>query len=65
MKRIKKKPNKDKEGRWDTSDLYRCSRSLFEIEWLKHFNKMEGRDQIIFLYKDRGNKKIIKYRTLR
>jgi len=63
--KIKKKPTKKKDGSWDTSDLYRSGKNPFDIEWLKFFNKMEGRDQIIFLYKDKETKKIIKHRMLR
>ena len=62
----KKKPKRRKDGSWDTTDLYRNSdRYPFEIEWLKYFNPKEGRDQIVFLYKDRKTKKIIKHRILR
>jgi len=63
--KIKKKPTKKKDGSWDTSDLYRNSKNPFDIEWIKFFNKAEGRDQIIFLYKDKETKKIIKHRILR
>ena len=61
----KKKVSQREDGSWDTRDLYRCSFSPFVIEWLKIYNSMEGRDQIVFLYKDKKTKKIIKYRTLR
>ena len=62
----KKKPIKKEDGSWDLSDLYRNSdRYPFEIEWLKYFNPMEGRDQIVFLYKDKKTKKIIKHGILR
>ena len=62
----KKKIIKKSDGSWDTSDLYRnTSKFPFEIEWLKYFNPMEGRNQIVFLYKDRKTKRIIKYRILR
>jgi len=64
--KVKKKLRKDKEGYWDTTDLYRNSDKYpFEIEWMKYFNPVEGRDQIIFLYKDKRTKKIIKHRILR
>ena len=60
MKKVKKKPIKKKDGSWDTSDLYRnTSRNPFNIEWIKYFNPMEGRDQIMFLYSDKVTKKII------
>jgi len=63
--KVKKKVHKRNDGSWDTSDLYRCSKNPFEIEWIKYFNPVEGRDQIIFLYKDKRTKKIIKHRILR
>ena len=64
-KKIKKKLTKLKSGFWDTSDLYKSGRTPFEIEWIKYYNPMEGRDQIIFLYLDRKTKKICKSRILR
>ena len=64
--KAKKKPTKKKDGSWDLSDLYRNSdRYPFDIEWLKYYNAMEGRDQILFVYKDKETKRIIKYRILR
>jgi hypothetical protein len=66
MKKVKRKAIKKKDGSWDTSDLYRhSSKDPFNIEWLKYFNPREGRDQILFIYTDKENKKIVKYRTLR
>ncbi len=41
------------------------SKSPFNVEWLKYFNPMEGRDQIMFLYSDKDTGKIVKYRVLR
>jgi len=62
----KKKPAKKKDGSWDTSDLYRnTDRNPFKIEWVKYYNQVEGRDQIMFLYSDKKTKKIIKHRILR
>ena len=64
--KTKKKVSKKKDGSWDTSDLYRnTSKNPFDIEWVKYFNPVEGRDQIIFLYSCKETKKIIKYRILR
>ena len=66
MKKVKKKPIKKKDGSWDTSDLYRnTSKNPFDIEWIKYFNPMEGRDQIMFLYSDKETKRIVKHRILR
>ena len=56
----KKKLVKKDDGSWDTSDLYKSDKAPFEMEWLKYYNPMEGRDQILFLYKDRITKRISK-----
>ena len=65
MKKVKKKPHKKQGGSWDTRELHQCKTNPFDIEWIKYFNPLEGRDQIIFLYKDKGDGKICKYRVLR
>jgi len=65
-KKTKRKITKKSDGSWDTSDLYRnTSRFPFNIEWLKYYNPVEGRDQIMFLYSDKKTKSICKYRILR
>ena len=64
-KKVKKKVHRKNDGSWDTSDLYRSGKSPFDIEWIKYYNEAEGRDQILFLYKDKLTKKIFKYRILR
>lgn len=61
----KKKPAKKKDGSWNTEDLYRCRYNPFDIDWVKYYNRQEGRDQIIFLYSDKKTKKIVKHRILR
>jgi len=63
--KTKKKVHRKRDGSWDTSDLYKSGRSPFEVEWLKYFNPMEGRDQVLFLYRDRTTKRVCKYRILR
>jgi hypothetical protein len=66
LEKPKKKPIKKKDGSWELSDLYRNSdRYPFDIDWIKYYNPMEGRSQVIFLYKNKKTKKIIKYRILR
>ena len=63
MKKVKRKPIKKKDGSWDTADLYRnTSKFPFNIEWLKHYNEMEGKDQIIFIYSDKKTKQIVKHK---
>jgi hypothetical protein len=41
------------------------SKSPFNIEWQKYYNPVEGRDQIVILYTDKENGKVVKYRILR
>ena len=65
MKNVKKKTHKTSDPNWDTYTYSGASTNKFNIEWLKYYNKVEGRDQIIFLYSDRDTGKIIKYRILR
>jgi len=65
MKKVKKKPIKKKDGSWDTSDLYRSGKNPFNIEWLKYFNPVEGRNQIMFIYTDKKTKRVCRYRILR
>ena len=56
-KSFKRKPHKKKDGSWDTTDLYKnTGRNPFNVEWIKYFNPMEGRDQILFLYSDKQKK---------
>ena len=64
MKSTKKKTHKTSDPTWD-AHTYGNETHPFKIEWLKYYNKVEGRDQILFLYKDKHNDNIIKYRILR
>jgi hypothetical protein len=64
-KAYKRKPHKKSDGSWDTSDLYKSGGSPFDIEWIKFFNPMEGRDQVMFLYSDKKTKKVVRHRILR
>ena len=63
--KTKRKVHRKPDGSWDTSDLYRTSGDPFDMEWIKYYNPVEGRDQVLFLYKDKETKKIIKHRILR
>ena len=63
--KAKKRIHKGVDGRWDTRDLYRSGKNPFDIEWMKYFNPVEGRDQIMFLYSDKETHKICKWRILR
>lgn len=64
-RKSKKKLHKTADPSWDAQTYGNPSRSPFNIEWLKYFNPMEGRDQIIFLYTNKKTKEIVKYRILR
>ena len=64
-KKVKKKLSKRQDGSWDTTDLYRSGKNPFNIEYVKYYNEREGKTQILFLYTDKKNKQIIKYRILR
>ena len=63
--KVKKKVHQKKDGAWDTRELFQCKYNPFDREWIKYYNQMEGRDQIIFLYKDKKTKRIHKHRILR
>ena len=64
-KTVKKKMHKTADPTWDTQTYGNSSKGPFNIEWIKYYNESEGRDQIIFLYSDKKNNKIIKHRILR
>ena len=61
----KKKKWKTKDPTWNAHTYGNEEKCPFEIEWVKYYNAMEGRDQIIFLYKDRKSRSICKYRIMR
>ena len=44
---------------------YSGFKNPFEIEIVKYYNQVEGRNQVIFLYKDKDDGKIVKYRVMR
>ena len=58
----KKKKWKTKDPTWNTHTYGNENKIPFDIKWVKHYNEMEGKDQIIFLYCTKGSKKIVKYR---
>ena len=61
----KKKSHKTSDPTWDAVTYGNSGGNPFDIEWLKYFNKVEGRDQVIFLYKEKGTENIVKHRILR
>lgn len=63
--KVKKKPIKKSNGEWVTREPIYHRSNPFKIEWLKFYNKAEGRDQIIFLYLDRRTGVPCKFRMLR
>ena len=66
MKRqkTKKKTHKTADPNYDVH-TYGQGKNPFDVEWFKYFNPMEGRDRIMFIYKSKTTKEIVKYRTLR
>ena len=60
----KRKTHKTTDPTWSTH-TYGSDKMLFNIEWLKYFNPVEGRDQILFIYTDKKTKEIVKHRVLR
>jgi len=67
-KKAKRKTHKTSDPTWDTHTYGHNTedeKKFFNVEWMKYYNQMEGRDQIIFIYTSKSTKKIIKYRILR
>jgi hypothetical protein len=64
MKNTRKKMHKTADPTWHTYTYGNSSKSPFNIEWVKYFNPMEGRDQIVFLYSCKETGKIAKHRIL-
>jgi hypothetical protein len=62
--KTKRKKHKTKDPNYNTY-TYGSSKSPFDIEWIKYYNPVEGRDQILFLYKKKRSKTIVKYRIMR
>tara|TARA_B100000676_G_C17559748_1_gene571633 strand:+ start:191 stop:397 length:207 start_codon:yes stop_codon:yes gene_type:complete len=60
----KRKSHKTSDPTWNTH-TYGNHKNIFDIEWMKYFNPIEGRDQILFLYSCKETKKIRKYRVMR
>ena len=63
-KKIKKKSHKTSDPFY-TTETYGQGKCPFNMEYHKFFNPVEGRDQILFLYKDKRSDSIVKYRFLR
>jgi hypothetical protein len=61
-KKVKKKITKNKDGFWDTSDLYKSGKSPFDLEYIK--TEAFGATKIVLVYKAKSSGKIIKYRVL-
>ena len=66
MKKVKKRTHKTSDPTWDTHTYGNDNSSFpFNIEYLKYYNPVEGRDQIMFLYTGKDDERIYKYRILR
>ena len=63
-KKTKRKRHKTSDPHYDTH-TYSGFKNPFEVEFIKYYNPSEGRNQVIFLYKDKDDGKIIKYRIMR
>jgi len=64
MKNTKKRMHRTSDPTWHTYTYSGETKSPFDIEMIKYYNESEGRDQILFLYKDKTDGKIFKYRIL-
>ena len=60
----KKKMHKTSDPHYKVQ-TYGQGKNPFNVEWVKYYNSVEGRDQIIFLYKNKENDDIVKYSILR
>ena len=64
--KTKTKMHKTSDPTWDTHTYGGTpSKKVFDVEWLKYYNQVEGRDQILFLYTSKDTGEIVKYRFLR
>ena len=64
MKKTKRKRHKTSDPNYDTYTYSGFTKNPFNVEWIKYYNQSEGRDQIVFLYKDKKTNKIVKHRIL-
>ena len=66
-KKIKRKIHRTKDPTWSTRTYsgLSASRNPFNIEWVKYYNPVEGRNQIMFIYSCKATGKIVKHRILR
>jgi len=67
MKKVKKRTHKTSDPTWNTHTYghNHDSNYPFDVEYLKYHNPVEGRDQIMFMYKSKDTGEICKYRILR
>jgi|TARA_B100000085_G_C18533545_1_gene508993 hypothetical protein len=57
----KRKMHKTSDPTWHTM-TYGLGESPFDIDYIVHYNKMLGTNQIIFVYKNKDDGKIVKYK---
>ena len=62
MKKAKTKMHKTSDPTWNTM-TYGCGKKPFDMDYIVHYNEMLGMNQIIFIYKDKHDGKIVKYRV--
>ena len=65
MKKVKRRAHKTADPTWDTHTYSGSDKVEFDMEMIKYFNPREGRNQFIFLYKNKDDGSISKYRILR
>ena len=53
--------HKTSDPTWHTM-TYGLGESPFDIDYIVHYNKMLGTNQIIFVYKNKDDGKIVKYK---
>ena len=63
-KKVKKRRHKTPDPNYEVH-TYGQGKNPFDMEWIKYYNPMEGRDQIMFLYIDKETKQTAKHRILR
>ena len=64
MKKTKRKRHKTSDPHYNVH-TYSGFKNAFDVEFVKYYNQVEGRNQVIFLYKDKNDGKIVKYRIMR
>tara|TARA_B100000029_G_scaffold476682_1_gene521026 strand:- start:134 stop:337 length:204 start_codon:yes stop_codon:yes gene_type:complete len=62
-RKTKRKIHKTSDPTWDTHTYGNPQKSPFDIETIKVYNPMEGKDMIVHLYKEKKTGKIVKWKA--